>query len=318
MCRSRSRGISGIAWTSFACMLMWPATAAGPASATPPPTGPPQVNWNNTFAYGLANPDAIPPGMNKPGCVPSPRHPRPVVLVNGMFESSYVSWSYLSTRLTAQGYCVYGTDYGRGTGTQLSLLQVNALTESAAEIGRFVDIVRRETGADTVDLVGHSEGGLVPLHYINHLGGDRTVHDMIGIAPITNGVRLYGLLTELRSDPALAQRVGDALPIVRDGTVGSDFVRATARGGMTRPGVRYLTISSRHDLVVETRESALPPGPSVTNIVIQNHCPNDLADHNTVAYDENISSLVDDRLTGRPLSAPRCRPVEPFVHMASF
>lgn len=93
------------------------------------------------------------------------------------------------------------------------------MTESAAEIARFVDIVRGDTGADTVDLVGHSEGGLVPLHYINHLGGDRTVHVMIGIAPITNGVRLYGLLTELRSDPALAQRVGDTLPIVRDGTV---------------------------------------------------------------------------------------------------
>lgn len=87
---------------------------------------------------------------------------------------------------------------------------------------------------------------------------------------------------------------------------------------MTRPGVRHLTISSRHDLVVETRESALPPGPSVTNIVIRNYCPNDLADHNTVAYDENIASLVDERLAGSPLSAPRCHPVESFVHMASF
>lgn len=309
---------TGIVCSSLVCALLWTVTIAGQATGAPHRADPPQVNWNNAFAYWLTIPDATPPGMNKPDCTPSRQHPRPIVLINGTLESAYVNWAYLSPRLAARGYCVYGTNYGRGTGTQPPLLQIGSLKASAAEIGRFIDGVRRKTGSDTVDLVGHSEGGLVPLYYINHLGGDRKVHDMIGIAPITSGVRLYGALTALRSNPALAQQIGDALPIVRDGTVGSDFVRATARGGMTRPGVRYLTISSRHDLVVETQESALPAGPSVTNVVIQDYCPADHADHNTVVYDENVASVIEDRIAGLPLSAPRCRPVAPFVHIASF
>ena len=296
------------------CALTFGATeiCGGPAAASP--TDPAQQNWNSAFGYWLAHPGATPPGMNDASCVPSPDHPRPVILVNGMFESKYVTWSYLAPRLQKQGYCVYGLDYGRGTGREVPLLQVGPLRRSAAEIGRFVDHVRQQTGADTVDLVGHSEGGLVPLYFINHLGGAAKVHNMIGIAPITNGVSLYGFLTWLRTNPSLEQGVGDALPIVREGTVGSDFVTATSRGGMTRPGVRYLTISSRHDLVVTTRESALPLGPTVTNTIIQDLCPTDRADHNTVVYDENIASVVDNRLAGRPLTHVSCRPVEPFTH----
>lgn len=281
------------------------------------PMDPPQQNWNSAFAYWLGHPEATPPGMNDASCVPSPEHPRPVILVNGMFESKYVNWSYLAPRLRKQGYCVYGLDYGRGSGRELPLLQVGPLRRSAAEVGRFVERVLQQTGADTVDLVGHSEGGLVPLYFINHLGGAAKVHNMIGIAPITNGVSLYGFLTWLRTNPSLAQSVGDALPIVREGTVGSDFVTATSQGGMTRPGVRYLTISSRHDLVVTTRESALPPGPAVTNTVIQDICPTDRADHNTVVYDENIAQVVENRLAGNTLTQVTCRPVTPFTHNAA-
>lgn len=117
MCRSRSRRISGVAWTSFACMLMWLASAGLSRECHTPTDRTAASQLEQRVCLRSGHPDAIPPGMNKPGCVPSPRHPRPVVLVNGVFESSYVSWSYLSTRLTAQGYCVYGTDYGLGTGT---------------------------------------------------------------------------------------------------------------------------------------------------------------------------------------------------------
>ena len=196
-----------LSFTVLSSVLIAFLFATGTAAAVPVASDPPQQNWSNAFAHWLTKPDATPPGMNNPRCTPSPQHPHPVVLVNGVFESKYVNWSYISARLSKQGYCVYGLDYGRGTGPELPLLQVGSLRESAGEVGRFVDTVLAKTGADAVDIVGHSEGGLVPLYYINHLGGDRRVHNMIGVAPITNGVSLYGYLNKLRSNPLLARAV---------------------------------------------------------------------------------------------------------------
>jgi hypothetical protein len=68
---------------------------------------------------------------------------------------------------------------------------------------------------------------------------------------------------------------------------------------------------------VTTRESALPPGPTVTNAVIQDLCPTDRADHNTVVYEENIAQVVENCLVGRTVTRVTCRPVTPFTHNAA-
>ncbi|MDN5698203.1 MAG: lipase family protein, partial [Rubrobacter sp.] len=111
----------------------------------------------------LAEEGAPPPGANDPTCEPSVEHPQPVVLVHGTFEDMAQNWATLSPALRAQGYCVYALNYGdRATGP---------IQGSAAELDEFVGDVRELTGARKVDIVGHSQGGMMPRYYINNLGG---------------------------------------------------------------------------------------------------------------------------------------------------
>ena len=49
------------------------------------------------------------------------------------------------------------------------------MEESAEQLSAFVDRVRAATGAGQVDIVGHSEGSLMPDYYVKFLGGDWVV-----------------------------------------------------------------------------------------------------------------------------------------------
>ena len=78
-----------------------------------------------------------PPGSNVP-CEPKERHPYPVVLVHGTFETMDQNWAVLSPRLKEKGYCVFALNYGnRGLGR---------IGESARELDVFVDHVLAYTG----------------------------------------------------------------------------------------------------------------------------------------------------------------------------
>jgi triacylglycerol esterase/lipase EstA (alpha/beta hydrolase family) len=117
--------------------------AAAPAAAAPPP-----------------------PGANDWSCVPSAAHPRPAVLVHGTFENRWNNWQALSPLLKANGYCVYALDYGAYNGSGLlGVYGVGDIPASAGRLDAFVDRVRAATGAPDVDVVGHSQGGMMPRWY---------------------------------------------------------------------------------------------------------------------------------------------------------
>jgi triacylglycerol esterase/lipase EstA (alpha/beta hydrolase family) len=59
----------------------------------------------------------------------------------------------------------------------------------AAELATFVNSVLGATGAKKVDLVGHSQGGMMPRYYIGFLGGAKYVHHLVGIAPSNHGTQ---------------------------------------------------------------------------------------------------------------------------------
>lgn len=284
---------------------------ASARTANPSRPGPVQRTWGAAVAASLAAPDIVPQGMNDPRCRPSRAHPRPVILVNGTFENTYANWSMFSPALRDAGYCVYGFDYG-GT-IAGSVHGIGDMRDSARELARVVSRVRAATGARKVDLVGHSQGGLMPLYYLSVLGGARHVHRMIGIEGPVHGMNAQGVLTLIASNPVTARLAHGAIPAMADVTAGSPFVRRIAAAGLVQRGVRYVSIVSRTSGVIRVPEARLPVAPNTENIVLQDVCRLDLADHGTVVYDDITLRIVMNRLDPSRARKPRCHAVLPFA-----
>ncbi|WP_084435906.1 esterase/lipase family protein [Aldersonia kunmingensis] len=299
---SRPRRSIAVVGTIVAAVLG--AGLVGPPAAVADEYGPRQPDWAPAVAYSMQHPGSLPIGMNDPGCRPGSAHPRPVVLLNGAFLNKYATWSKYSPELTVMGFCVFGLDYGGPVDGPFH--QMGDLRDSAREIGEFVDEVLRKTGAKQVDLVGYSEGGLVPFYFLNVLGGADRVGTLVSLASPVRGMSGYRLLDGIASLPGGTANLDRMLPAAVDGTAGSDFVTEIARGGQTRTGVRYVTVSSRTDLVVAPGEALLADAPNVTNVVLQDACPQNRAFHGSMTYDDTALRLVSNALDPTTATAPDC------------
>src|SRR6478735_2049726 len=143
-------------------------------------------------AYGLAqsSPTASPPGANDFACTPTAAHPRPVILVHGTFEDMANNWQALSPLLSNNGYCVFALNYGSFGGSgAVGVYGTGYIESSAAQLGAFVDKVLAATGASRVDIVGHSQGGMMPRYYMRFDNGAAKVHTLVGLAPSNHGSR---------------------------------------------------------------------------------------------------------------------------------
>ncbi|MEV0617974.1 alpha/beta fold hydrolase [Nonomuraea sp. NPDC050404] len=261
-------------------------------------------------AHATLNPGADPAGANDWDCRPSVAHPRPVVLVHGTLANMTINWFTLSPLLRNQGYCVFAFNYGQQSALRLGLPGAippggtAPVDESAGELAVFVDRVLAATGAPDVDLVGHSQGGMMPRHYLKFLGGARKVGSLVGLAPSNHGTTLLGL-SRIPGVPELLTTAGGES--VRDQIAGSAFLRRLNQDGDTVPGVRYTVIASRLDEVVTPWRSAFLDGPQVTNIVLQHQCPLDVSDHLAISFDARALHLVLNALDPAHATPVDCR-----------
>jgi triacylglycerol esterase/lipase EstA (alpha/beta hydrolase family) len=244
------------------------------------------VDWD--FAAGaLAGffaPDTPPPGADNWNCKPSSAHPDPVILVNGTFANEDDNWQAASPLLADNGYCVFTFNYG-GTGY---VTATGDIATSAGELGAFVTQVLAATGAAKVDLVGHSQGGMMPRYYLKFLGGAQYVNDLVALAPSNYGTTLDGLTTLAGALNAIGLVNGAINPLCTacvEQEQGSAFLDNLNSGGDTVPGVHYTVIESRDDEVVTPYTNAFLTGPGATNITLQNQCPLDASDHLEIAAD---------------------------------
>jgi len=275
------------------------------------------VNYNFLagVAAALVNPSASPPGANNWSCKPSTAHPYPVVLVNGTGEDMADGFSALSPLLVDNGYCVFAANFGGSPG---NLLQgTGDITQSAAQLSSFVSQVLGTTGAVKVDLVGHSQGGMMPRYYLKFLGGASKVQTLVGLAPSNHGTTLDGLATleaELATVlPGISSALGSACEACAQQIAGSSFMTTLNAGGDTVPGPSYTVIETRNDEIVTPYTSAFLSGPNVTNIVLQNVCPLDQTDHIGIADDTVALHLVLNALDPAHPQAVPCVPVLPIL-----
>ena len=239
--------------------------------------------------------DVAPPGANDWSCKPSAEHPYPVILVPGTFESMAKNWSTLSPYLKSAGYCVFALNYGETNGVYATA----PVADSAQELAPFVDAVRASTGAKKVDLVGHSQGGMMPRYYMGFLGGANNVNKLIGIAPSNHGTE--GVIVPPPGFVADPNYTGLGCAACADQQAGSAFMQKLNSIGDTVAGPSYTVISTVHDEVVIPYNSQFLSGPArqVTNITIQDKCPADLFEHDQTPNDPVVHQIVAHAL-GKP------------------
>ncbi|WP_326724107.1 alpha/beta fold hydrolase [Streptomyces sp. NBC_00243] len=227
-------------------------------------------------------------GWNNYSCKPSTAHPRPVVLVHGTFANSVDNWLALAPYLVNRGYCVYSLDYGQLPGVPL-FNGLGPIDKSAEQLQVFVDKVLAATGSAKADLVGHSQGGMMPRYYLKFLGGAAKVNALVGIAPDNHGTTLNGLSNLLAYFPGAEDLLSTATPALADQIAGSAFLTKLNAGGDTVAGVHYTVIATKYDEVVTPYRSQFLTGSDVHNVLLQDLCAVDLSEHAAIGLLDRIA-----------------------------
>ncbi|MET9468357.1 alpha/beta fold hydrolase [Streptomyces sp. NPDC006544] len=227
-------------------------------------------------------------GWNNWSCKPSAAHPRPVVLVHGTFGNSVDNWLGFAPYLVHRGYCVYSLDYGQLPGVPL-FNGLGPIDKSAGQLATFVDKVLASTGAAKTDIVGHSQGGMMPRYYLKFLGGGAKVNALVGLAPDHHGTTLDGLTQLLPYFPGAEDLISATTPGLADQIAGSAFQNKLNAGGDTVPGVAYTVIATRYDEVVTPYRSQFLDGANVRNVLLQDLCAVDLSEHVAIGLTDRIA-----------------------------
>jgi len=209
----------------------------------------------------------------------------PVVIVAGTFSPAFAN-EPLAARLRADGHTVrifqlptYGTQDIR-------------LTSQA--LRTFVDGVRSSTGAAKVDLIGHSQGGLVARAYVKWYGGSTKVDSLITLGAPNRGTYVANLASVLG--------FGNCASVVAcvQMSVGSSFLNDLNAGDDTIGSVRYTTIRTLQDeLVRPVDQATLFDG--ATNVLVQNPCLFRRVGHVELILDGTVYSGIRTALAGGPV-----------------
>ncbi|MEH0820544.1 MULTISPECIES: lipase family alpha/beta hydrolase [unclassified Micromonospora] len=255
-----------LAATAAVTALLVPATAA--AAAPDRTTGAGTVAASTTAAAANAN---------------------PVIVVGGLIGVS-IAYEPIAARLRADGF--------RVSIFQIPGLGFGDIRESARAFKTYVDQVRARTGAAKVDLVAHSEGGLVSRWYVKFLGGADAVGRYVSLGSPQQGTYAANILKFVG--------LGNCAGIIacQQMSIGSDLLTALNDGDDTPGAIRWATVRTWQDeLVWPIANAALADGS--TNVLIQSACPLRLVGHLSLILDGTTYTVVRQVLTDAAIR-PNC------------
>ena len=271
------------------------ALAQAPPSARAQAVDPPWSVPEAELAAALRCPDGI-------------RNPErePVLLVHGTGTSGDEQWPWnYGILLPQRGFDVCWVTYpDRGLGD----LQV-----SAEYVAYAIVALQQQTGR-RVDVMGHSQGGLLPRWAVKFWPSARAaVDDVVLVAPPSHGTSVAnGSSGSPVPMPAAFFQMRQ----------GSQFIAALNAGDET-PGddVDWSVLYTDFDELVQP-VSPLPTaaldwqreGPNVRNVRVQDVCPGRFVEHLTIGTTDRLSQeLVLDAFTGEgPVDPARLGPVSPL------
>ena len=263
---------------------------------------------------GVAAAEEPPAGANDFNCEPSVEHPRPVVLVHGLGATMSSNWGYNAPRLAGAGYCVFALTYGQNAEQANPLYQpggVIRMEESSRELKVFINQVLDATGARKVDIVGHSEGTVMPRYYMERRGGAKFVKRFIALTPLWRGTNLASLadFRDLASGFDLAGPIIDGVSgfcaSCPEFLRGSDYLNDLNADGEAIPGIIHTNIVTRYDALVQPPTSGIMRDGG-TNIVLQDVCPANTSEHLAVAFDPAVTQMFLNALDPKKATDVTC------------
>ncbi|KAH8180269.1 lipase (class 2) domain-containing protein [Sarocladium implicatum] len=230
-------------------------------------------------------------------------HKNPVIMLHGLSANREVDLNTLSHHLVDDGWCVFSKTYGAHTLAPW-IGGVKGMRDSAQEVADFITEVKEKTGADKVDLVGHSEGGVMALYVpMTQSGISDIVERNIALGPAIHGAQYFGF-TDIfyiggevtRNLAALALKTlgckaCDDMAI--GGDVYNDFKSASP---IVQEGNKATIIMSTSDTLVAPDVSRVDE-PGVRNVIVQDTCPDDKVGHAGLAWDKSVWGLIINALT---------------------
>ncbi|MGN9765015.1 alpha/beta fold hydrolase [Micromonospora sp. SD12] len=213
----------------------------------------------------------------------------PVIVVGGL---SGIASAYgpLASRLRVDGYRVWVY--------QLPNLGLGDIPTSARAFSSFVAQVRASTGAAKVDVVAHSEGGLVSRYFIKSLGGTSSVGRYVSLGTPQYGTYVANIVKFLG--------LGSCAGIVacQQMSIGSSFLAGLNDGDDTPGTVRWTAVRTLQDELVRPVDNAkLADG--ATNVLIQSACPLRVVGHLGLVLDGTTYTVIRQALRDQPIR-PNC------------
>ena len=206
-----------------------------------------------------------------------PSHDVPVLLVHG-FGHNRSGWYLLEQRLRRAGFTsIHAWNYDPWR---------HGVAELAERLSDRVEMIRGVTGANHINVVGHSLGGVLLRWYVQELGGDNTVANAITVASPHHGTRLAAFGPRRRNR------------IATDLAPDSWLVRRLERGARPSP-VRWLAFYSNLDFFVQPASSAMITEPALgaTNVFVKD------VGHLSIMLSARVANGIVDAL-GQPVEVP--------------
>ncbi|WP_405133180.1 esterase/lipase family protein [Nocardia sp. NBC_01388] len=222
----------------------------------------------------------------------------PVLLIHGTNASVEKSLGPVRQALLDDGRCVYGLEYD----------SQQPISVSADYFAAAVDRITELNGASSVDVVGKSQGALIARATSLEFAA-RPVNPVRAVVAVSGPQ--YGVgktVAGVDIAPLVAPVIPPNTSALTDMLAGSAYLTRLTSGPMVAPGVRYTMIASRDDELVTPYTSAFIDAPGVTNIVLQDGCPDDHAGHIAESTDPRSVDLVLNALDPVRHPALRCTP----------
>ena len=212
---------------------------------------------------------------------PAPRDsPGPVLLVPG-YGGDTATLELLASALRRQGHDTTVVALaGNGTAD---------LREEARLLGAAANHVLAQTGADSVDVVGYSAGGVVARLWVRDYGGADLARRVVTLGAPQHGTTVAGFASEVvptQCPTACRQLAPD-----------SDLLRGLNAGDETPGGPRFISIWTTTDDVVQPPDSARLAG--ALNITVQSICPGSQLEHGDLPNNPTVIRVVAAELSAR-------------------